>query len=340
MVEPNLIDKVREFLLPLQGRDVDIKYIRQELKIDPESPAWEGLRVILHRLCQDNEKVLRPSGIRAGCFRVIKQVKPIQVFGNGLRERRPPYILIFPKDRDTQLEMFFAEQAVIREGDVILIAGRSNFGKTTLCMNFAGENIDKRPILMGNEYTVVSEAGEDQPAPRFLTRLDNMDWVTWVDEQGQDKFQLMPVRGDYASHIVKDRINIIDWINIDTGEHYLIGTIIEQIKRQLGRGIAIIAIQKGEGAAAGRGGQFTQDFTDVELLIDALGKEEILLTIGKVKETSKGRLLGKTYGYSIFQGVKIQNFREVETCKRCRGKGYIDKVGVCEECNGKKYTDI
>jgi len=72
------------------------------------------------------------------------------------------------------------------------------------------------------------------------------------------------VKSDYVEHIVPDKINIIDWINIDSGEHYMIGSILEGIKRQLGRGIAIVAIQKAEGATAGRGGQFTRDFADLD----------------------------------------------------------------------------
>ena len=337
MAEIKLIDKVRQVLSQSQGRDIDLMQLRKELNIDPASPSWEGLRVILHRLCEGETPILRTTGRKDGTYHVITQVKPVSVFGSS-RERRPPYILIFPKDRDTQLEMYPAEQVVVREGDMLLIAGRSNYGKTALCMNFLGENIDKHPVLMGNEYTVIGESGEFEPAPRFLSRLDNMKWIEWTNGDGMDKFTLLPVRDDYASHIQKDKINIIDWINVDTGEHYMIGTILEQIKRRLGKGIAIVAIQKAEGAAIGRGGQFTQDFADCELLIDALGKEEILLTMGKVKE-SKTRMYGKTYGYSLRHGVEVTNFREVGTCPQCKGKGWSMNQ-LCDKCKGKKYVDI
>ncbi len=133
---------------------------------------------------------------------------------------------------------------------------------TTICLNICGENIDKRPVLMGNEYTVklVDKDKKEyyDPAPRFLNRIEAMDtrnggWINWVDENGKDKFLLLPVRDDYAEHIVKDRINIIDWINIDTGELYTIGNVLESIKKQLGRGVAVVALQKKEGADAGRG---------------------------------------------------------------------------------------
>ncbi len=271
-----LSNKLREFLKTAQGRDLDLSYLRRELHIDPKSPADANLRTLLS-VTLVGEKIVRPSGKKDGVYRVITQVNPVKVFIPG-RERRPPFDLIFPRDFDTMMEMDFAEDVVIREGDLILISGLSNFGKTTLCLSFCGENINKNPVLMGNEYTTLVEDNY-VPTPRFMNRLEAMDWVEWVNVDGNDKFTLLPVRDDYAEHIVKDKINIIDGINIDTGEHYMIGTILENIKKQLGRGIAIVAIQKAEGAAAGRGGQFTKDFADLELLIDKFGDSDVLLTI-------------------------------------------------------------
>ena len=323
-----LSDKLREFLATCEGREVSLKYLREELKIDPNSPAWNGLREYLRQLIE--KKIVRPSGRNDGVYRVIKKADPINVFGEPLSE---PVVLFFPRDFDTMMEMNFAEDLIIRECDLILISGRSNYGKTQMCMSFAGENIDSNPVLMGNEYTTL----ENKPSPRFLNRLKNMDWIKWQDDNGKQKFTLLPVRSDYAEHIVKDKNNIIDWINIDTGEHYMIGTIMESIKRELGKGIGIIAIQKAEGADSGRGGQFTKDFADVEILLDKMPEsDDVLLTLGKVKESSR-KVTGRTFAYGISQGVKIINFREVHKCKDCFGKGWkFNKP--CETCNKSGYT--
>jgi hypothetical protein len=325
-----LSDKLRDFLKTAEGHDVELSYLRRELHIDPQSASDANLRVLMSGVLVD-EKIVRPSGKKDGIYHVIRQIKPVSVFGVS-RERRPPYPLMFPKDKITEMEMSFAEAVVIREGDLILISGLSNFGKTALALNFCGENIDKNPVLMGNEYTTP----DLEPTPRFLNRLDAMNWVQWSDENG-DRFTLLPVREDYAEHVMKDKINIIDWINIETGEHYMIGTILDGIKKNLGKGIAIICIQKAEGAESGRGGQFTKDFTDCELLIDRFGESDVLLTIGKVKEYSK-RVIGNTYAYEISQGVKIVNFREVKKCTWCKGTGYT-KGEKCIQCQGRKFID-
>ena len=324
-----LSDRLKEFLATCEGREVSLKYLRDELRIDPNSPAWNGLREYLRQLT--DKKIVKPSGRNDGIYKVIRRVNPVSVFG---AQRFPPIQIVFPKDFDTGMEMEFSEHLVIRQGDLILLSGMSNQGKTTLCLNFAGENIDQHPILMGNEYTTI----DNLPNSRFMDRLDKMSWVEWVNGTGEDKFVLLPVREDYAEHIVKDKINIIDWINVSTGEHYMIGSILEGIKRELGKGVAIIAIQKAEGAVAGRGGQFTKDFADIELLIDKMPNSfDAIMTLGKVKESTKP-IMGKTYAYHIVGGVKITNFREVVKCKSCHGAGY--KGGkICDDCLQTGYKD-
>lgn len=325
------IDEVRDYLLKMQGKEIDYRTLRSELGIDPATSSYDGIRKIMERLVI--QKIVKPYGKKGGNFKVIRQVSPVRVFGTE-RERKEPVPLIFPRDFNTGEQFEFAEDIVIRQGDAILIAGLSNFGKTTLIMNFLAENVDMNPVLMGNEYTTA----DDKPTPRFYNRLDAMSWVEWADSENIEKFTLLPVHDDYAEHVIKDRINLIDWINIETGEHYLIGNIINDIKKAGGDGVSIIAIQKGEGMEAGRGGQFTKDFADVELLVDRYGDNETLLTIGKVKEYKK-RVTGMSWAFSIEDGVKIIDVRKVEKCYNCKGKGWIGGR-ECSVCHGRKYMAV
>ncbi len=338
MVE-RLSDRLREFLKNAQGRNVDLKYLRAELRIDPTSPSWDTLKTLMHNFSKGENKLVKPSGYNDGNYKVVTQVKPVRVFAKE-RERRPPFELFFPKD-DTGMEMLFAEDIVIREGDLVEIGGQSNYGKTTLALHFCGENIKYNPILMGNEYTTrVGDTEDYEPTPRFLNRLDNMDWVRWTNGDGMDNFTLLPVKEDYAEHIVKDRINIIDWINLDASKLYGISKVEEDIKAELGRGIGIIVLQKGEGDMA-RGGQFTKDFIDCELLIDKFTEHESMLTIGKVKEYTKS-VMGRKFAFGIFQGVKITNFREITKCNICYGKGWKKSGNTnipCDDCMKTGYVD-
>jgi len=327
MPESRLSDKVKEFLMAAQGKEVSLDYLRKELKLDPNRPEWQSLRKLMS---DDLVKagLVKPSGRNDGVYKVITQVKPIKVFG---RERRGRINFNFPIAFDTQEEMCFARDIIFREGDLILISGRSNFGKTTLCLNFCAQNIEQEPVLMGNEYTTL----DNEPAPRFLDRIDKMNWVAWAYDTGDDRFTLLPVRDDYAEHVIKDRPNIIDWINIPTGEYYMISKVAEDIKRAVGKGVVVATIQKAEGADAGRGGQFTRDFADVEILLDQYGANEILMTMGKVKESLK-RVSGRAFAFTIEDGVKITYFRELRKCGCQKGWRGSRK---CEDCNGSGWKE-
>jgi len=325
------LDRARiESLIALEEPEFSIEVFRRKHSIDPESSV---IYVTFNRLV--HERKLKRIG--RGLYKKVKPVYPVSVYGKP-RERREPFTLFFPKDFDRDVEMDFAERIVVREGDLILLGGRGNQGKTTLAMNFCGENIDYNPVLMGNEYTIrVGDTDEYEPTPRFLNRLDNMDWVQWTNGNGMDKFTLLPVREDYAEHIVKDKINIIDWINLDAGKLYEISKVMDDIKSELGRGIGIIVLQKGAGTNYARGGQFTQDFTDCEILIDKYTETESMITIGKVKEYSKP-VMGKTYAFGILQGVKIVDFREIVKCGTCHGKMWHRNL-PCDDCSRTGYVN-
>lgn len=321
-----------QILIWLETEEIEfhIDNFRKKHGIDPEGST---LYVTFGRLCK--EKKLKQLG--RGHYRRIKLVKPVKVFIPS-RERKPPFELFFPIDSYTKMNFDFGDDIVIREGDLIAIGGVSNYGKTTIVLNFLAENIQYEPILMGNEYTTrIGDTDEFEPTPRFLNRLDSMDWVEWTNGDGEDRFTLLPVREDYAQHIVKNKINIIDWINLDADKLYNISKVEEDIKAELGRGIGIVVLQKGDGASASRGGQFTKDFIDCELLIDKLTETESMITIGKVKEYTKP-VIGRRFGFGIVQGVKIVNFREIVKCKTCWGKGWV-KGEHCDTCFGSGYQD-
>lgn len=331
-IEEELPVRLDRELREAQGRRITLRSIREALNVEPRSQDDDKLRQLLRTRVK--QKIIAPSGLDDHVYKVVTQVQPIKVFG---RERRPPIRIMFPKDYDTGMEMSFADDIVLREGDFIIIGGMSNFGKTALCMNFCGENIDCNPVLMGNEYSTI----DNEPSPRFLNRMDAMDWVQWSNGNGEDRFTLLPVRADYAEHIKKDRMNIIDWINLP-GEYYLISPIMEGIKREIGGGVAVAALQKNQDSTSARGGSMTKDFTDCELLLDQFGDgDEVLLTIGKVKE-SKRRVTGRKFAYSISKGVRIINFREVVKCPTCYGKKW-KKAGnsttPCDTCRRTGYVD-
>ena len=329
--------EVRDLLSGFQGQEITLDKIRHELLVDKGTKAFEAVRNIVFQLAEVG--IVRY--VSRGNYKVIKPVKSVQVFGVQ-RERRALYPLVFPKDFDTGMEMDFAQYLNVREGDLITLGGVKSKGKTTLMMNFCGENIDKNPLLMGNEYTVQGENGPE-PSPRWLSRMDFMSQtIQWVDENGMDRFELLPVMDDYLEHLKTrpHRLTMVDWINLDGSKLYDIGKLLEGLKSAVGRGILIVAIQKGEGVGNPRGGQFVRDFSDLEILLDGFGdsEDDILLTIKGAKEKT-APIVGRRYSYTIAgSGTKIINFREVKVCPSCYGNKIIKGV-PCDTCLKTGWVD-
>lgn len=317
-------EDVRSFLLPLQGRVVDLAYIRKEMNIAPQSQSWFELRKIMSRLA--DQKVVRASGKHDGVYKVIEEVSPVDIFSN---ENDAKFDLWLPRDWETGMEFPFASEIVAREGDMWIIAGVSNYGKTTLAMNFLGENIvNHQCVLMGNEYTTLDK----KPSPRLVSRIKAMDWVTWKDDEGKQKFTLLPVHTDFAEHVVPGALNIIDWIDAEDGEFFMMGKILREIKKAVGNGFVICTLQKEEYKELGRGAGTTRDYADAYFMVDPHGKSEARLTIGKVKE-STDKVTGRSWAYRIDKGVKLMDVREVVKCHSCNGQGKI-KYGECLTCGG------
>lgn len=326
MTEQLTLEKVKQFI-ELEVDEFTLEEIRRKHQIAPSSANFY---MAIKRLLEARH--IKKLG--RGRYRKVKIVQSIKVMG---RERRPIVALKAPKDFETGEPMSFWSDITTREGDFWLISGFKNKGKTALCMNILAENLDMYPALMGNEYIIVTGEGSE-PSSRFLLRLDNMDWVQWVNGNGEERFELFPVYEDYAEQVKPGRLNIIDWVNTP-GDYWMISPIMEGIKRGLGRGIGVGVIQKNVGKDAGRGGAPSKDFADVELLLDPFGDDPdmVMLKVETVKE-STGPVMGKRFVYKIRNGVKIVDFREVVKCGACWGKGW-GKVGPCLVCNKTGYAD-
>jgi len=116
---------------------------------------------------------------------------------------------------------------------------------------------------------------------------------------------------------------------------------MDNIKAELGRGIAILVLQKDPDSPSPRGKSFAKDFTDCELLIDKFTERESMLTIGKVKEY-KEYVIGRKFAFGISQGIKIINFREIVKCSKCYGKGWKKSGNTnvpCDDCRKTGYID-
>uniref|UniRef100_A0A6M3IFY3 Uncharacterized protein n=1 Tax=viral metagenome TaxID=1070528 RepID=A0A6M3IFY3_9ZZZZ len=304
----------------------DIHYTKiMDGMVSPESLPY--LRKIIERLVK--EKLLKHT--TRGFYRIIRKVEPVKWWDADEDEY---FELGFPMSHGDDSYFEFIDKVRFSPGDLVVIAGSSNTGKSCLALNLLGENIDKYEcVVMGNEYTQL----DGVPSPKFKRRMLNMTWVDWMNGNNVPKFTLLPVSNDFEDYIQKDKLNIIDWINLG-GDWFMMGKVMESIKQNIGSGLAVVVLQKKKDAQLGYGAEFTEHMADLYLSVDSFGDYESRLTVGKVKD-STGRTTGRMFAFEIMDGgASLTNIREIVKCKSCYGRGYTSK-GQCESCLGKKYTD-
>jgi len=328
MGEKLTIDIVRTWLKTVDpGREF---HYTKVLDGQVDSSLYGHLRKIMHDLTESKD--IKPSGNRDGFYKVIAKVQPVKWWE---ADARVYYDLRHPRSHKDNTTFGLDELVNISPGDLILISGVSNYGKTCVAFNYVGENLGlHRCLVMGNEYTTL----DSMPSPKLKRRIDNMNWAHWFNGSNEPQFQLLPVRAEFESYVQKGALNVIDWINMPENP-YLIGRVLEDIKAKLGDGVAIVVIQKSRTSDLGVGGQFTEHFADLYLTIDPYGDFQSRITIGKVKD-SKGRATGRGWAFKIEDnGANLAAIREIEKCRKCFGKGMTQK-GRCCDCDGLGWVEM
>lgn len=164
---------------------------------------------------------IQPHGTHVGQWRVMRgEVVPMN-FAN-----------IQTEELDLWLPFDLHNYVSIMPGNIIVVTGDPDSGKTALLLNVVRRNIDKWKCHYFN-----SEMGPEELYKR-LTLFQDFP-ITHPNFHAYERsadFQDVIQPGKYS-------VNIIDYLEI-TDEFYLVGKYINDIHRVLGEAVAIIAIQK------------------------------------------------------------------------------------------------
>jgi len=329
--------EVRTYLKPHEGKIVTLDGIRKEFNIVQGTRSFTAVRNIMFQLAE--QRIVKPTGMRPGEYRVIETVIPVEFTLDG-EDSEGVLDVHHPRSYIDDTTFGLEDMVELSKGDLILITGETNYGKTAIALSYLGENLGlfKSSVLMGSEYT--SSSGEI--SPKLKGRLRRMDWADWVGEDGKPRFKLLPVEHDYEDYMERDGLTVIDWISLP-GEYYLIDRVMKTLKNGEGGGLGAVVLQKNKTAEFAEGGQRSERYADLVLKIDRFGQYESLMTIGKVK-SAKGRIpSGRTFAFGITnKGANLENIREVVKCSTCHFRGFIRKNNEpkkCPTCEGKKYVD-
>jgi hypothetical protein len=179
--------------------------------------------------------------------------------------------------------------AHIFPGNIVVIAGAPNAGKTAFLLNFIWRNQDKFPI----KY-FCSEMGEDGIELRDrLEKFEGMEINEW-------HFDAYDRASNFEDVVDPDACNIIDYLEM-TEDLWDVNKHLTAIYQKLKSGIAVVAIQKKVGALYGRGQEFGLEKPKIYLSLD---KGQLTIVKGKAWAT-KQNPNGLKVKFNIIDGCQF-----------------------------------
>lgn len=283
----------RWFPAAMVDREFDLKTPRDKQN------RW----VILKRLCKKG--IIERHPTKAHEYRFISESRTeLDWFaadtGNFLPIRFPlgleQYCRIYPKS-------------------IVIVSGVFNTGKTAFMLNMAELNMHTFPVKLFN-----SEMGPEEFKLRLTASgapLD--DWRNMVKVYERNR--------DFADVIFPDALNIIDYLEIDE-DWFLVGREINKIFRTLTTGVAVIALQKKQGEALGRGRELTVEKARLAISIDPSE-----LTIVKAKNWADPA--GPNPNGVILKFKLVQGYKFISDGQTWRGQTDATRGGktVCQKVN-------
>ncbi len=198
----------------------------------------------------------------------------------------------FTKQVDDSVPMWLPfdihEKIEIYSGNIILIAGSPNAGKTALLFNIIWENMNRFDIHYFN-----SEMGDSEMQKRLLLHGNELsEWNFKAYERSGDFHEVLETG--------KNKINIIDFLEIHDN-FWKVGEMIKNIHDNLNGAIAIIALQKNPNSEVGLGGFRTLEKPRLALAVDS--------GILKIVKAKNWKTLANPNGmekpFKIVQGIKL-----------------------------------
>lgn len=277
--ERNLAAEVEAWVL-LQNGYFSVTSCYSELQVVTKNDKL-AVRVALSRL---KDKIIEKYGNKDGIYRRIERDFEFINFD----ENEPDEV-----EHPVKLPLGLNDIAEVSQGNIILVAGEFNAGKTAFLLNVLKMNKGKLPIRY-----ISSEMKKSEFKKRFASFCLPLSF--WV----QDSMTEYIIKSyDFHTCIKPDALNIIDYMEFRDSDYTKGAEYLTQIHDKLDTGIAIVAIQKKEGMRMPRSGDM---IVEKPRLAISLSKYETanddpqgICSILKCKMPKLGKIDGKNLRFEL-----------------------------------------
>ena len=200
----------------------------------------------------------------------------------------------------------------IPKHSIIILAGSSNAGKTALILETLRLNIKQKY----DKHYYMSEMGPGEYKGRVMNfDMPLSDWK---------KIKAASKSYDFESAIQShnpDGLTCIDFLEEVDGEYFKIASSIREIYDALGKGVAMVAIQKKRGSEVAFGGEATTQKARLYLVLDFLASREnsivCALKVYKLKAPRGFKsLINHEMHFEIHSGSKFNVLMDWTPCSK------------------------
>ncbi|MEK9208000.1 MAG: DnaB-like helicase N-terminal domain-containing protein [Patescibacteria group bacterium] len=275
-----MAEEVREWVLSTQGHFVSTdvhKYLQVSTTLHKKN-----ISEIFRRLI--DEGVIERVGDKNGHFRrVEREIKHIKWW-----EANDDHAdIILPLDIHSYVHL--------QPGNLAVVAGCKNAGKSAFCLNTAALN-----MYRGWKVKYLSSEMWEAETKSRLKKFESSLNIPIEDWKQVDFIR----RGASFSDVIKGEaktIYIIDFLKIST-DFYLISQKMQEIYASLGESIGLVAIQKNRGASLGTGGDKSAEEARLYVTLEG-GRAQIVY--GKNWAIEGVNPDGLVCDYKLIQGCKF-----------------------------------
>ncbi len=280
----NLAETIREWVLS-DNRTFNGQQTDNELSLrTPSDKDYRGK--VLRRMVKDG--LIEPVGDKRGYFRKIEK-----------KSDKVEWMDANTTPTKINLPLGISDLVNLYPGNLIVIAGESNAGKTAFLLNVVRLNMNQGRKIM----YATSEMDATELKVRLLLFEEEMgipleDWNSGFDVYERTQ--------DFHDIIEPDAINIIDFFEISDSFYQIAGKLTK-IWEKLKSGIVLVAIQKDPRSSLGRGGTFAMEKSRLYLNImkNYPAGQIAYIAKGKNDKEGEGSSDGLEIGYTTRKGCLL-----------------------------------